>query len=71
MTERGAVNGLLCALGMAVCVLIARPFAEIGFLDDWSYARTAQLLAQTGHMVYNGWAAPIVGWQAYWGALSH
>lgn len=54
-----------CALLFTFCELISRPFAEIGIADDWSYVRTAQLLAQTGHIVYNGWATAIIGWQLY------
>jgi hypothetical protein len=41
----------------------------MGINDDWSYIRTAQLLAQTGHIVFNGWGAPLLGWQLYLGAL--
>lgn len=41
----------------------------MGIIDDTSYARTAQLLAETGHIIYNGWGAVILGWQLYWGAL--
>jgi hypothetical protein len=37
--------------------------------DDWSYFITARILAQTGHIVYNGWATAMIGWQLYWGAL--
>jgi hypothetical protein len=36
---------------------------------DWSYIRSAQVLAQTGHIVYNGWAAPMLGWQLLLGAV--
>jgi hypothetical protein len=45
------------------------PVAEIGMNDDWSYIKSAQILAQTGHIVYNGWAAPMLGWQLFLGAL--
>ncbi|HEY6412366.1 MAG TPA: glycosyltransferase family 39 protein [Edaphobacter sp.] len=38
-------------------------------MDDWSYIRTVQTLAHTGHIVYNGWSASILGWQLYLGAL--
>ena len=31
--------------------------------DDWSYVRTAELLAQTGSVRYNGWATTMLGWQ--------
>jgi len=41
----------------------------LGVNDEWSYAKTAQVLAQTGHVVYNGWVAAIVGWMFYLGAL--
>jgi hypothetical protein len=49
-------------------LLIAGPFSTGGLVDDWSYARTAEILARTGHVVYNGWAAPMLGWQLYLGA---
>lgn len=62
-------DGLACALVFAVCLWTAWPVVEMGFDDDWSYIRTAQLFAQTGHFVYNGWAAAILGWQIVWGAL--
>ncbi|HEY4009382.1 MAG TPA: glycosyltransferase family 39 protein [Acidobacteriaceae bacterium] len=45
------------------------PFAEIGINDDWSYIFTAQTFARTGHLAFNGWAAPILGWMVPWGAL--
>jgi hypothetical protein len=62
-------NGLICALFVAACVWAAWPVSEIGFDDDWSYIKTAQVFAQTGHLVYNGWGSPILGWQVFWGAL--
>lgn len=58
-----------CALAPILCYFVVRPYAEIGIHDDWSYVKTAQVLAETGQMVYNGWAAVILGWQAYFGAL--
>ncbi len=62
-------DGLLCALLMAACLLLAHPFVEMGFVDDWSYIKTAQVFAQTGHFAYNGWATAALGWQILWGAL--
>ena len=59
---------VLCAL-LFICVLISHPFAEMGVADDWSYFLTAKILAQTGHIVYNGWATAMLGWQLYAGAL--
>jgi hypothetical protein len=55
----------LCAASLPVCALIVRPYAETGIIDDGPYIRTAQLLAQTGHVVYNGWAAAMLGWQLF------
>jgi 4-amino-4-deoxy-L-arabinose transferase-like glycosyltransferase len=52
-----------------VCALLINPRAESGINDEWSYALTARVLADTGHFVYNGWAAPMLGWQGYLGAL--
>lgn len=60
---------LLCALTPVLCYLIVHPYAEVGIDDDWSYIRTAQVLAQTGHIVYNGWATAMLGWQLYVGAF--
>lgn len=61
-------NGLLCALIVVAAVLVARPFAEMGFQDDWSYIRTALEFARTGHFVYNGWATAMLGWMIPWTA---
>ncbi|WP_433983992.1 hypothetical protein RBB78_01125 [Tunturiibacter empetritectus] len=69
-SETSRFNALLCALALIGCALAARPFVETGISDDWSYVRTAQLLAQTGHVVYNGWAAMLLGWQLPVAALS-
>jgi hypothetical protein len=41
----------------------------MGFIDDWSFFQTARIFARTGHIVYNGWSDPIVGWLIPWGAL--
>src|ERR1700691_1184589 len=60
---------MACALTPILCYFVIRPFAEIGMIDDWSYVKTVQVLAQTGHIVYNGWATAMLGWQLYFGAL--
>lgn len=65
----GAFDGLICCAIFLVCFMIAWPFAEMGFADDWSYVKTAEVFARTGHVVYNGFATPILGWQIAWGAL--
>jgi len=40
----------------------------MGVCDDWPYILMAQKLAATGQFAYNGWAAPMIGWQLYLGA---
>jgi hypothetical protein len=62
-------DGLLCALAAVLVPLLAFPFAEIGFMDDFSYIRSSQVFSQTGHLAYNGWATAMLGWQIPWGAL--
>ena len=59
----------LCVLVLLVCALATYPVAEIGMNDDWSYVTTTRILVQTGHIVYIGWAAAMLGWQLYLGAL--
>jgi Dolichyl-phosphate-mannose-protein mannosyltransferase len=66
---KAQLPAILCALTLPFCALLIRPCAEMGINDDWSYIKTAQVLAQTGHIVYNGWAAAMLGWQLYLGAL--
>jgi hypothetical protein len=56
---------ILCALLLPLCGLAIQPYAEIGFIDDGPYIKTAQTLAQTGHIVYNGWATGLLGWPLY------
>ena len=60
---------LWCALLVLLCALASRPALEMGLDDDFSYIRTAKALADTGHVVYNGWATAMLGWQLYLGAL--
>ena len=71
MDERRTITriGLICALIFTACFLAAWPIAEMGFNDDWSYIKSAQVFAQTGHLVYSGWAMAMLGWQVLWGAL--
>src|ERR1700733_11976418 len=68
-TGKNYLQAAACALTPLLCYFVVRPFAEIGILDDWSYIKTVQVLAQTGHIVYNGWATAMLGWQLYLGAL--
>lgn len=65
----GTRNGLICAVVVAACLWVTYPIDQMGFIDDWSYAKTALVFAQTGHFVYNGWATAMLGWQIVLGAL--
>ncbi|HKO13800.1 MAG TPA: glycosyltransferase family 39 protein, partial [Acidobacteriaceae bacterium] len=62
-------NGLLCALLVAACLWVAWPVSNMGFLDDWSYAHIAKVFAANGHLIYDRWSTPMLGWQIVWGAL--
>ena len=67
--NRDLRTALFCALLVVACTLATVPVLEMGVNDDWSYTFTARELAATGRLTYNGWAAPILGVQAYWAAL--
>ncbi|WP_353072128.1 ArnT family glycosyltransferase [Tunturiibacter gelidoferens] len=60
---------ILCGISLALAILVSHPVAEMGLDDDWSYIWSANALATTGHIIYNGWATAILGWQLYMGAL--
>jgi Dolichyl-phosphate-mannose-protein mannosyltransferase len=66
---KSRLSALLCVFALLLCSLAAYPVAEIGMNDDWSYIKSARVLAQTGHIVYNGWATAMLGWQLLLGAL--
>lgn len=68
LARRFRLPALFCALAVLVCELISRPYASMGVCDDWPYVVMAQKLAATGKFAYNGWAAPMIGWQLYLGA---
>lgn len=65
LTAKSRAPAFLCMIVFLLCEIISLPYAEMGVSDDWSYIQTAQLLAQTGHIHYNGWATAILGWQLY------
>jgi len=56
---------LACSVIFLLSVLLVQPNLESGTMDDWSYVRTAQMLAATGHIEYNGWSAPMLLWPLY------
>ncbi len=65
LVRRFRIPALFCALCVLVCELISRPYANMGISDDGPYILMAQTLASTGHVVYNGWAAPMLVFQLY------
>jgi hypothetical protein len=67
--NRTWAGGPVCVLTVLLCMLASKPHAEIGMNDDWSYIFSAKRLAETGHILYNGWATAILGAQLYFGAL--
>jgi len=60
---------LICAVALAAAVAISHPVLEMATCDDFSYVWSARVLAETGHVVYNGWATAILTWQLYLGAF--
>jgi hypothetical protein len=60
---------MLCSLALLLGALASYPVAAIGMNDDWSYVRSAEVLAETGRVVYNGWSSPMLGWQLFLGAF--
>ena len=65
LMRRFRLHALACSLAVLLCELIARPYTTMGVCDDGPYILMARTLATTGHIVYNGWAAPMLGWQLY------
>jgi len=57
------------ALAVIAASIAVNPVLEMGINDDWSFARSAQLLAATGRLRYFGWSSPMMGVHALWGAL--
>ncbi|MGA7158197.1 MAG: glycosyltransferase family 39 protein [Acidobacteriaceae bacterium] len=66
--RRYRLLAVFCAFAVVLCELLSRPFANMGFADDGPYIFMARHVATTGHIAYNGWAAPMLGWQLYLGA---
>ena len=63
-----ARNIALCVLVTLTAILVAWPFAEAGYIDDFSYIHMAKTLAETGRFAYNGWPTAMLGIQVWWGA---
>ncbi len=57
------------AVGIIALIVLLRPFANVPMNDDFTYARTAEALGRTGHVVYNAWGSPLLWPQMAYGAL--
>jgi 4-amino-4-deoxy-L-arabinose transferase-like glycosyltransferase len=57
------------ALFYGLCALALRPFEDMPFIDDWTYALSVEQLLKTGELRISDWSAhyPIV--QVLWGAV--
>ncbi len=66
---RKVLPPIACGLLLPICMLCVQPYVASGMNDDWAYMQVARRLALTGHIYYNGWTAPMLGWQLYWGDL--
>lgn len=60
---------VIVGLTVLAVLLALRPVVGMPMNDDFSYARTADAFARTGHIVYNGWGSPMLLPQTYFGAL--
>jgi hypothetical protein len=54
-----------CSLAVLLCELAIHPNAPMSFVDDGPYVRMVHTLVTSGHVVYNGWAAPMLVFQLY------
>ena len=54
-------NLAVSMLGTLAAILIAWPFAEGGYCDDFSYIHMAKTLAETGRFAYIGWPTAMLG----------
>ena len=67
--KKHLASSFFCCIVFLVAIALTRPFVELATNDDWSYGQTAMTFARTGHIAYNGWANPMLGWQALWSTL--
>ena len=68
LIRRFRIHAIFCALAVLLCELISHPFAEMGISDDGPYVVMVHTLATTGHILYTGWAAPMLVWQLIFAA---
>jgi hypothetical protein len=58
--RRFRIAGLFCSIAVLLCEVVSRPYAAMGVCDDAPYILMAQRLANTGHVVYDGWVSPML-----------
>ncbi len=59
-------NAALCGAAAVLVLAATWPVADTPCDDDWSYSFTVKRLAETGHLLYNGWSSPSIITQAYY-----
>ena len=67
--KKDAIYIAICLAIVAGAFLLVWPAGDIAFGDDVAYSRMALRLAETGHLMLNGWEAAMNLQHAYWGAL--
>ena len=67
MTDRRALPIVLIL--PVLLWLACWPFTQVGVNDDFGYTHIVRGILDTGWLHYNGWCSPILGIQAYYGAL--
>jgi len=65
LSRRLHLPALFCSLAVLLCELVSHPYAAMNVDDDGPYILMVRTLASTGHIVYNGWAAPMLVFQLY------
>lgn len=68
LVRKFRIPAIFCALAVLLCELIVRPYAAMSICDDGPYILMARTLATTSHIVYNGGATAMLGWQLDLGA---
>jgi hypothetical protein len=69
MARNDVRNALVCGVVVAAAFMLVNPFVQMPFDDDWSYSFSVRKLIRTGHLVYNGWAAPLIITHVLWGTI--
>jgi hypothetical protein len=64
-SRRLRIPALFCSLAVLLCELASHPCTTMNVVDDGPYVLMVRTLATTGHVVYNGWAAPMLVFQLY------